>query len=67
MSRPVGPLEFTDALSQVEDQGQRRQGLAEVGPRLCWALVSIPAGRCLVSLLGVSSLGFLIPTSFLLL
>lgn len=66
-SRPVGPLEFTNALSQVEDQGQRGQGLAEVGPRLCWALVSIPSGRCLVCLLGVSSLGFPIPTSFLLL
>lgn len=46
-----------------------RQGLTEVEPRpYLTGLVSIPAGRCLISLpgVGVSSLTSLIPTSLLL-
>lgn len=68
-AHPVGLLEFASVISQVEDQGHSSQGLTEVGPRpYLTGLVSIPAGRGLISLpgVGVSSLDFLIPTSLLL-
>lgn len=68
-AHPVGLLEFASVISQVEDQGHSSQGLTEVGPRpYLTGLISIPAGRGLISLpgVGVSSLDFLIPTSLLL-